>query len=262
MRAFALLAAEALLDAVRRRIAGAILVVCLLSVIVLDSCTGCAPRINVNGEVRELTELAGAAGIATFALLSLWIVTLAGVLASDHLRETLEDGSAALSLARPVGRGTFALARLTGALVLALGAGGVLLGSAGFLLATRQHVTPWPALGASLACALGCIAIASFAMAMSLVLPRLPTLLGVFASVGAVTLANVVGAIGDGSGGFLGVLDRFGPPLASGVVAQLGAWSPSALPLDAPALLARLALWALAGVALLVGGARRVEITN
>jgi ABC-type transport system involved in multi-copper enzyme maturation permease subunit len=262
MRAFALLAVEALRDAVRRRIAGAILVVCVLSVLMIDSCTGCSPRIDVNGEVRELSELAGAAGIVTFVMLSLWIATLAGVLASDHLRETLEDGSAALALARPVGRGAFALARLAGALVLALGAGAVLLGSAGFLLATRQEVPPGPALGASVACALAAVAVGSFAMAASLVLPRLPTVLGVFVGVGLVALANAVGLVSRDGGGFLAALDRYGPPLASGVAAQLASWSPAELPLDDRMLLARLLAWALAGLALLVWGARRVEIAS
>jgi hypothetical protein len=89
MSAFGWLAREALADALRRRIAAAVAVAALVSVAMLDSCTSCAPSVTVDGEVRELTELAGAAGLGTFVMLGLWVIALAGVLASDHLRATL-----------------------------------------------------------------------------------------------------------------------------------------------------------------------------
>ena len=146
MNAFLLLAREALADALRRRIAFAVAVAALFSVAMLDSCTSCTSPIMVEGEVRELSDLAGPAGIGTFVALGLWVIVLAGVLASDHLRSTLEDGSALLSLARPLSRDSFALARLAGVLGLSFAAGLVVLGSAAALLAMRSEL-PWlPAL--------------------------------------------------------------------------------------------------------------------
>ncbi len=261
MSGFAALALESLRDAVRRRVAAALVAICVVSVLMLDSCTACVPTVNVNGATRELGELAGAVGVATFVVLSLWITVLAGVLAADHLRQTLEDGSAALVLARPVGRAAFALARLAGALGLALGAGAVLLGAAGFLLATRHQIELAPALLASLACALGCVCIASLAMAASLWLPRLPSILAVFVTVGVLALANLLGATGAADSGLLALIDRLGPPLAESVASALAPWVAFQLPLDpAPPLLARLALWDLASLALLLLGFRRIEI--
>ena len=54
MRTFWLLDAEAVGDAFRRRIVGGVAIAGLLAIATLESCTGCAPAINVNGEVREL----------------------------------------------------------------------------------------------------------------------------------------------------------------------------------------------------------------
>ena len=120
MSGFSVLAVEALRDAVRRRIVMAIVVLSLLSLMVVDSCTACAAgEVTINGEVRSLNDVAGAAGANLYAWLGLWIVVLAGLLASDHLQQTLEDGSANLCLARPVSRTAFAMARLAGALAVA-----------------------------------------------------------------------------------------------------------------------------------------------
>ncbi|MDX1649862.1 MAG: hypothetical protein R3263_08400, partial [Myxococcota bacterium] len=130
MRAFARLSIEAVGDAVRRRIAAVVAAASLVSLLAIDTCTACATgTVVVDGEVREIAALAGATGVATVVVLSLWIVALAAFLASDHLAQTLADGSALLVLARPVGRAPFALARLAGALGVALGAGAVLLGA-------------------------------------------------------------------------------------------------------------------------------------
>jgi hypothetical protein len=110
-------------------------------------------------------------------------IALAGVLASDHLRATLDDGSAALSLARPVPREAFAVARLMGVTAVA---GAVVLGIAGFLLATRSALPLTPALCAAGACALGALTVGALAMAASLVLPRAVTVLLVLGSVALV----------------------------------------------------------------------------
>jgi len=260
MSGLGLLAREALHDALRRRIAFAVAVAALASVAMLDSCTSCAAPITVQGEVRELSELAGPAGLGTFVVLGLWLMVLAGVLASDHLRTTLEDGSALLSLARPISRESFALARLAGVLGLTYGAGLVVLGAAAAMLAARSGL-PWlPALLAGGACALGCATVAGFAMAASLVLPRAATLLLVLGGVWLIALANGLGAF-TRVGGWLGWLDRSGPPLGSAMALALAPWLDGATFAGDPVQVgARLAAWAIGAVLVLTYGFRSVEI--
>ena len=189
MSAFLLLWREALLDALRRRLVLVIAAASLLSLLVLDGCTSCAPRFQVNGQEQELAALAPMMGGALLIVVGLWVVTLAGLLGSDLLAQSLEDGHAATSLARPVGRSTFALARLAGSLTVSLGAGALLLGSTTFWVATRHGLEPAPALLACLSAALACVTVAAFAMAASLALPRLAIWLLVFGLVFVTTIA-------------------------------------------------------------------------
>lgn len=265
MRGLGPLIAEAVQDAVRRRLAYVVGAVCLLSVLALDGCTAMLPStVEVNGEPMDVgSAVASGAGLVTFVVLGLWVVTLAGVLAADQLRETLEDGSATLALARPISRLSFATARLVGVLAIAWGAGAFLLGSAAFLLASRHDVPMAPASGAAAACALGGLALAGWSMTASLVLPRIATTLLVFAIVGMVALTNAIGAA-TGIGGFFGLVNDFGPPFASTVIVSLSAWLPvaaqEALRIDPVEVWVRLCAWTLAGLVALVLSIRRVEL--
>jgi ABC-type transport system involved in multi-copper enzyme maturation permease subunit len=261
MSAFWPLAREALADALRRRIAGAVLIAALLSVLMLDSCTSCAGPITVNGEVRELNELAGPAGVGTFLVLGLWLIALAGMLAADHLQSALEDGSAVLSLARPISRESFALARLAGVLGLAFAAGAIALGAAAGLLHARSGLALGPALAAALACALGCVVVAALAMAASLALPRAATILLVLGGVWLTAFANGVAAVTE-VGGWLGALDRIGPPLASAMALALGPWLEGGVILDGDPIRAgaRLVAWALGSLIVLAWAFRRAEL--
>ena len=106
---FAELASEALWDATRRRIVPMIALVSLISLLGVDSCTSCASgSITANDEVVPVSQVAGWTGMVVISSLSLWMMLLAGILASDHLAEPLSDGSASLVLSRPVTRGAFA----------------------------------------------------------------------------------------------------------------------------------------------------------
>jgi hypothetical protein len=226
-RSLGILSAEAVQDAIRRRVVAAIAVVSLLSLLGIDGCTRCAgASVVVDGQARELPQVAGATGLLTFTVLSLWCIALAGVLAAEHLRQTLEDGSAALCLARPVGRGTFAFARLAGALGIALATGVLLLGSTAALLHARTGLDPAPVLAGMAAFAAGAVTASALAMTLSLWLGRVPNVLLVFAGVGAVALANTISLAGRDPGGALGLLDRAGPPLASAVAVAVSAWVP------------------------------------
>lgn len=261
-RTFWALMGEAVRDAVRRRIVPAIAVVSLLSLLVVDSCTSCAtPVITQNGVAVELPEVAGWTGLVIFAVLALWAMVLAGILGSDHLAETLTDGSASLVLARPVGRATFALSRLAGALAIAFVTGAVLLGGTTALLYARHGVAVANAVWGGLACALGAVAVASLTMTASLFLPRIATVLALLVAVGAIAGVNAMGLFGVELGNVAWGIDRFGPPLGSAVVAALAPWiAPVEVPANSLALAVRLAAWAVAGASLLAVVFRRHDV--
>ena len=195
--------------------------------------------------------------------LTLWLIVLAGVLAADQLRETLEDGSATLALARPVSRTSFALARLVGVLSVSWSAAVFMLGAAAYLLASRHGVPFAPALGALAACALSGLTVAAWAMSISLVLPRVATTLLVFVVVGITALANSIGA-GAELGGFLGQVDALGPPFAGSMIVALSPWLPEAalegLRTDPIGTWVRLGFWAALGLGVLGYSIRRIEI--
>ena len=264
IRHFAALAGEAVRDAVRRRIVAAIAVVSLLSLVLVESCTSCAAgSVSIDGQIGDVVNVAGWTGTVTFVVLGLWAVVLAGVLASEHLVQTLADGSAVLCLARPVGRGSFALARLTGALVIALATGAILLGGTAGLFHVRSGLALTPALIAGGACALGMIACGSLAMLASLYLGRTAALLLAFALIAVVAAANSFSLAGAELAGFLDAADRFGPPLLSAIALSLSDWIPEAsLPADPLEVALRLLGWAGGGVALLCVAFRRREIAS
>ncbi len=249
MSVFTALYRESLVDAMRRRITPVIIAVCLLSAMMVDSCTACATgQLIIDGEPRAFAEIAGGAGIATMVMLGLWILVLAGVLAADHLRQTLEDGSANLCLARPVSRLSFAWARLAGVLTLTWLAGAVLLGTTAALLAIRGGLPLAPAVWAALACGAGSLIVAALSMAASLLLPRLGAVLLVLMFVGVIAMANGVEGIRESGEGWLGLIDRLGPPLATAIARALSPWVPVELPGDPLLLGLRLVLWC--GIAL------------
>jgi ABC-type transport system involved in multi-copper enzyme maturation permease subunit len=270
--AFLALWGEALRDAVRRKLVGAIAVTSLLSLVVLDNCAGCAPALQMNGQAQDAASLAPYFGTILLGVVGLWVVALAGLLAADHLTQSLEDGHAGAALARPVSRHAFAFARLAGALSVALAAGAVLFGTTAFWVTTRSGLPPAPAALAGLACALACAFVAAVAMATSLWLPRLATWLVVLALVFATTLAagtsfaspDVAARLAErfpSAWPLLTGLDDYGPPIASAMLRALSPWigDPS-LPADFAAVLARGAVWVALAAGALAAAFRRIEL--
>lgn len=261
LRVFQILAVEAVADAVRRRIVPVIVVLAVVSLFFIDSCTSCSPTVIQNGQPVELSQLAGFAGVISIVSLGLWTLVLAGTLASDHLAEPLADGSANLVLSRPVSRGSFALTRLAGTLGLALLTGAVLLGTSGFLFSARQGLAIAPVGGVFLACALGAVTVAALAMTASLWLPRTLTALLVFGTVWGVGMLETAVRLGAEIGGLAGAVARYGPPLAGSMIAALSGWVEQPLPEGEALLLGvRALVWATASVAALVFAFRRIEI--
>ena len=256
------LGVDALRDALGRRIVPVLVVICVLSIMALDSCTSCAPaQIEVNGVPQTLEGLPGGMSLLTLVVLGLWVIVLAGILSADHLRNTLEEGYASLALSRPVSRTSYAFARLAGALGVALGVGALLLVAASYLVAVRAGLPLTPVLGSSLACILGAVTVGALSMTLSLHLPRLPSVLLVFAAVGVIALANLLGATRVDPGGWLSAIDQWGPPLAAGLAAPLQDWLPADYTrLDSGPLFLRLLFWSAIALFQLGFEFRRLEI--
>ena len=161
VRAFRVLATDAVADAMRRRIVPVVVVVSLLSLSMVDRCSTFAPTFTRDGQVVEVPTMAGWGGLLIMVVLGFWALVLAGVLASDHLAEALDDGSATLNLARPVSRDSFVLARLAGALVIAVATAALLLLATALLMHARHGLPLGAALGCLLACALGAACVGS-----------------------------------------------------------------------------------------------------
>ncbi len=264
MSAVATLTAEAVRDASRRRIVAVVVVMSVLSLFFVDGCTSCAGgEVSVNGESQSLRQLGGVTGALLFGTLGLWVVFLAGILASDHLQQSLEDGAANLTLARPVSRDEFVVARLLGALVVAGGTALVLLGVAALLLYQRSGLPPGPALLAALGCGVSALTLGALGMLASLWLPRLAAILAVTAVLAVTTLANTVALfVEPGSGGTLAWIHQWGPPLASVLWIPLLDWVPEAATLahDSGGVAVRAVGWAGLSIAGLLVTFRRYEL--
>ncbi len=261
-RALRLLAGEAVRDASRRRIVPAVLAISFLSLMMMDSCTSCSVNLGV-GDQPVPVDVLSWTGMLTFAVLGLWSIALAGLLASDHLRAVFDDGSATLLLARPISRPTLALARLLGSLAVSLGAALVLCLGATFLLAVRGGLPLGPAIGATLAVVMSSVAVAALAMTASLFVPRIVTMLFVFGGVGLIGVLNVASAAGRSLSGFYFVLDSFGPPLLSTLILALSPWSQQVPEtISAWDVLPRTLAWAAGGVALLLVVFDQRELAN
>ncbi len=254
------LASEAFRDAIRRRIVLVIVVLALFSLLAVDSCTSCVGSIDSDSTISP-SQATGWAGMMIFTLLSLWTMVLAGLLASDHLAETLVDGSASLVLARPVRRSEFALARLAGALGIAYLTGVVVLLISTVLIYLQHGVSFVAAALAALACAAGALVVAALAMTVSLVLTRVATALCVLFFVPAVAVANSLELYGASLGGLGHALQYFTPPLASAVVVALGPWiDPVTVEVDPYETVLKLVFWMAASSCLLLAVFRRQEL--
>jgi ABC-type transport system involved in multi-copper enzyme maturation permease subunit len=260
---FSELSREAFRDAMRRRIVPVIVFFALLSLLAVDSCTSCAGSSQVvqNGEPVSLTDVSGWTGMLIFTLLALWTMVLAGLLASDHLAETVSDGSANLILSRPVRRSEFALARLAGVLGIALVTGAVVLTVSAYLLHLRNGVPLGAALWAGLACAAGSVVVSALAMTLSLFLARVATAMSVLFFVGAITFVNVFTLFGASLGKVGHVLQHFTPPLCTAVVVALKPWIAPVVPdVDPTIMVLKLAFWMIVSLLLLLGAFQRQEL--
>jgi hypothetical protein len=265
LRIFLELAREAFRDATRRRIVPVIAVFALFSLLAVNSCTSCAlsSRVVQDGNQVSASAISGWTGMIMMTLLSLWTMVLAGLLASDHLAETVFDGSANLILARPVRRSEFALARLAGALGIAYATGALVLTVAAYLLHLRNGVSLGAALLAELACAAGTFVVAALAMALSLHLTRIATAISVLFFVGAITFVNVFTLFGHPLQGVGHVVQYFTPPLCTAIVVALEPWIAPVTPsVDPTIMVLKLVFWTVASALILLATFQKQELAG
>lgn len=261
-RAFALLAAEAMRDAVRSRAGLGVALGAVLCLVVVNRCTGLELVANgMDGEGLDPAALARVLGPVLYGMVALFLVAATGLVAVDSLARPIEDGTVSLWLARPVGRTPYALARLAGTMGLAGGAGVAVLLAATVLLEMRHGLSLAPGAFGTLVFLLEALVVSSLAMAASLFLPRLLTLFVILLWVQAAVFANTAHMLGAKLGGWLGAMERFGPPLGTALLFAVSPW----VGLDprteqAVWIFGRLALWAAAGVALVAFAFRRMEL--
>jgi ABC-type transport system involved in multi-copper enzyme maturation permease subunit len=261
--ALRLLTLDGVRDAARRRVVPVVLVVCFLSLMMINSCTQCSADVQIQGDTTRVLDVLAWAGVAVYGVMALWCIALAGLLASDHLSASLEDGSAQLLLSRPVGRGTLVLSRLLGSLVVSLGAGLVLLLGATFFLVTRSGLSLEPALWATVSTLLNATTIAALAMVASLYLPRIAIFLLLFTGIALFAGLNLFSVSGSELGGIYKVLDAIGPPLVSAIAVTLAPWSGQEPQNIGPFVVAlKLVGWVIGSLALLLFVFGRRELTD
>jgi len=261
LRAFRLLAAEAVRDSLRSRAGLALGVAAVLCLLFVDRCSGVGAVIQHGGRTLDPAALSQVLGPVLYGLVALFLVAAAGLVACDVLARPIEDGTVSLWLARPVGRVTYALARLAGAVTLSGVAGVVVLAVATALLARRYELDFGPGLVGAAVFLADAVVVSAVAMAASLFLPRLLTLFLVVTWVQLALFTNLAHMVGAMFGGWLGALERWGPPLGTALLFALSPWV--GLEADreqALAVFARLGVWAAGAVALVALAFRRLEL--
>jgi len=260
---FRILTSESIRDAFRRRVVTTIIIVTLLSLWIMDGCTSCVPPdLDMNGQTLDTAQFVGVVGTGLFGIVALWTIILGGLLASDHLSETLEDGSASLLLSRPVGRATFALSRLAGSLSVSLATSSLLLVAAALFISIRHGLSLPPAALAAGMTFSGAVVVAALAMTLSLFFKRVATFLLIFFLVGAISLANVQMMGGGTPSGLFALLNIVGPPLATSIGIALAPWSGQEVDLVlAGQIYLRLLVWIAVSVGALVLCFRRIELS-
>lgn len=262
--AFRALAIEAVRDTMRRRVGVFALLAALLTLLTVQRCSGVEhASFWWNGMPVEPDTLARVLGPFLFGLTALFLLAIVAFVSSDALAAPLSDGSALLWLARPIGRGTYAVARLAGALGLSAGLGAAVLATTALLLHLRHGLALAPGLVGVGAFLLSAVVVGGLAMVLSLHLPRVVTLFGLLFWIQVVVGLNLLHLLGARLAGSGNWLERVGPPLGTALLYAVSPWTAVTLPWSGLLSVAlRLALWAIASVLLLVAAFRRLELAR
>lgn len=261
-RTVALLAVDAVRDGVRNRVGLFALAFALCVGLFADRCTSFdAGTVLLNGREFDVHEGARLMGPFVFGSCALLLVLVAGFVACDALARPLSEGTANLWLSRPVGRASYALSRLAGALGLSLAAGAAVLLVVAVLLHMRLGLDPWPAIAGVAVFAADAWVVAAVAMTLALALPRVVALGAVVLSLQMIVFTNGIHTVASVSGGLLGGIERYGPPLGTALIYALAPWfSDGVSAADWLSVAARLVAWGAGSTALLVLLFRRIDL--
>ncbi len=262
--AFRALSIEAGRDIMRRRVGFFALLAAVLALLAVQRCSGLEhATVWWNGEPIEPDALARVLGPLLFGVTALFLLAVVALVASDALAAPLSDGSALLWLARPIGRGTYAVARLAGALGLSAGIGAAVLGVTATLLHLRHDLALEPGLVGVGAFLLSAVVVGGLAMLFSLHLPRVVTLFGLLFWLLVVMGLDLLHLLGARVGGPGDWLEGVGPPIGTALLVAVSPWAGVSLEWRVLVSVAlRLVLWATASVLLLVAAFRRLELSR
>ena len=263
-RTLGLLAVDAVRDGLRNRVGLFAILVALCVGLFADRCTSFdAGSIVLNGREFDVADGARFVGPFVFATCALLLTLIAGFVASDALARPLSEGTAPLWLARPVGRTSYALSRLAGALGLSLAAGAAVLLVVTLLLHLRLGLDPRPALVGVAVFAIDAWVVAALAMTLALFLPRVVALAIVVLMLQTVVLTNVLHAVAGVGGSILDGIERWGPPLGTALLYALAPWfSPGASAAEWVDVCLRLLAWGAGSTALLAVAFRRLDLPS
>ncbi len=261
-RTLGLLAADAVRDGVRNRVGLFAIVFALCVGLFADRCTAFeAGTVMLNGREFDVSDGAHFIGPFVFGSCALLLALVAGFVACDALARPLSEGTATLWLSRPVGRASYALSRLAGALGLSLAAGFAVLLVVTVLLHLRLGLDPLPALAGVAVFAADAWVVAAVAMAFALYLPRVVALGAVVLLMQMVVFTNGLHSVATLSSGLLGGIERYGPPLGTALIYALSPWfSPGASAAEWLDVGVRLFVWGAGSTVLVALLFRRIDL--
>ncbi|MCC6641292.1 MAG: hypothetical protein IT386_09045 [Deltaproteobacteria bacterium] len=261
-RKLALLAADAVSDGVRNRVGLFALLFALVVGLFADRCTAFdAGTVMLNGREFDVRDGAPLMGPFVFGSCALLLVLVTGFVACDALARPLSEGTATLWLSRPISRASYALSRLAGALGLGLAAGIAVLLVVTVLLHLRLGLDPKPALAGMAVFAVDAWIVAAVAMTLALHLPRVVALGAIVLALQMVVFTNGLHTVASVSGGLLGAIEHYGPPLGTGLIYALAPWFAEGVSAaDWLAVVARLVVWGAGSTALLAILFRRIDL--
>ncbi len=263
-RAFVALSADAVRDGLRNRVGLFAIVFALCVGLFADRCTGFdSTSIVLSGKELDVREGARLVGPLVFGICALLLALIAGFVGSDALARPLTEGTAPLWLARPVGRASYALARLAGALVLGAGAGAGVLAVVAALLHVRLGLDPGPAAVGVAVFALDAWILTALAMTLALLLPRVVALAAVVLILEVVVFTNGLYQVATVGGDLLGAIERWGPPFGTALLYAVAPWFSSGASAAAWTDVGlRLVAWAMGSTALLAFLFRRMDVPS
>ncbi len=268
LRAFRVVWRQSLAATLRGRGSWVLAAGFLAGLALLESCTRGMISAEVVVDGQQVDGAGALLGPILYAGAILPVYFVAGLVAAEQMTQAAApEGPVNLWLSRPIGRGTWACARLAGVLTTVVAGGGAWVAGIAWVLAQRfgiETASLWVGAAGAL---LGFVVVTGVAMTAALTLGRGAAISLVLLGVAVVIAcnANVIAApFFSAEAGALSVwVTRLTPPIAMPVILSSLALNPGLESLvdDVPSLFV-LAAWAVLAVGGLVLAARRREFVG